>query len=106
MDGSDFRFPSDYHVRIYNDKLRYQNHYVSVYKTDSPSTLIYTIHKLTVNVVIHMVDSGIFITYIGPHKGSFKMPTEANIEELLTSALSSALDKLVTVSSKAQSTLF
>lgn len=106
MDGSDFRFPADYYVRVYNNNLTYRQHYASAYKTDAPNTLIYTIHKLPVNVVIHLTDTGIYTTYIGEHKGAFKLPVSTSVEELLKIALSSALDKPVTINNKAQLTLF
>lgn len=106
VDGSDFRFPADYYVRVYNDKLTYRQHYVSAYKTDAPNTLIYTIHKLLVNVVIQLVDAEIYTTYIGENKGTFKLSANTDVEELLKIALSSALDKPVTLNNKAQLTLF
>lgn len=106
MDGSDFFSPRDYHVRTYNSKLEHQNHYVSAYKTEVPSTIIYTIHKLLVNVVIHLVTDGIFVTYIGPHKGSLNLPKNTDVREILKVALSLALDKPVTISDNAQPTLF
>ena len=106
MDGRDFCFPSDYYVRVYNDKLTYRHHYVSAYKTNMPGTVIYTIHKLSVNVVIQLVDTGIYASYIGEHKGTVKLPTTTDVGEILKIALSSALDKPVTIAKQAQLTLF
>lgn len=106
MDGSDFRFPADYYVRVYDNKLIYRQHYASAYKTDSPGTIIYVLHKLSVNVVIQLVDTEIYATYIGKHKGTLKLPVTTDVGELLKIALSSALDKPVTLNNKAQLTLF
>lgn len=106
VDGSDFRFPRDYLVSVYNRKLEHQDYYISAYKTESQSTLIYALHKLSVKVTIQLIDSGIIITYIGPYKGTLKLSKNTDVKEILMIALSSALDMPVTISDSNQLTLF
>lgn len=106
MDGSDWLYPDDYYVRVYDDRLMYRKHCVNGYKTEEASVLIYTIHKLSTKVVVQLLDSGLQVTYIGRHKGTFKMPSTTDLGEILKVALSSALDKPVTVESKFSATLF
>jgi hypothetical protein len=84
----------------------YRRHCVNGYRTEAPNTLIYTIHKLPVKVVIQLTDAGIMTTYIGKNKGTFKMPDTTELGEILKVGLSSALDRPVTIESKFATTLF
>ena len=106
MDGRDFCFPDGYYVRVYNDRLEYRRHCVNGYKTEAPNIVIYTVFKLSTKIVVQLLDEGIQTTYIGKHKGTFKMPTSTELGEILKVALSSALDNPVTIESKFPETLF
>lgn len=106
MDGRDFRYPDVYYVRVYNDRLLYRRHCVNGYATEAPNIVIYTIHKLSTKIVLQAADSHVNVTYIGKHKGTFKVPLTTDLGEALKIGLSSAIDKPVTIESRVSGTLF
>lgn len=106
MDASDWLYPDGYYVRVYDDRLTYRRYCVNGYKTEEASILIYTIHKLSTKVVVQLLNDDIQATYIGKHKGTFKMPVTTELGEILKVALSSALNKPVTIESSFSATLF
>lgn len=106
MDGSDFRFPDVYYVRIYNDRLLYRRYCVNGYATEAPNIVIYTIHKLSIKIVVQSGDEAIRVTYIGKYKGTFEVPITTDLGDILKFGISSATDKWVTIESRVSSTLF
>lgn len=106
MDGRDFRFPDVYYVRIYDDRLLYRRHCVNGYSTEAPNIVIYTIHKLSIKIVIQSEDNTVRVTYIGKYKGSFELPITTEMGDILKSGISSAIDKMVTIEARVSSTLF
>lgn len=106
MDGRDFCFPNGYYVRVYDDRLVYRRHCVNGYTTENPCIIIYVLHKLRVKIIIQRLDTGIMVAYTGKHKGTFKVPENTKIGEIIKIALSSALDKPVTIESEFKATLF
>lgn len=106
MDGRDFRFPAVYYVRVYNDCLLYRRYRVNGYSTEAPNIVIYTIHKLSTKLVIQSGDNHINVTFIGKHKGTFKVPLTTDLGEIIKVGISSATDKPVTIESRVSGTLF
>ena len=106
MDSRTHFIPDGYYVRVYDDRLVYRRHCVNCYKTEETNVLICAIHKLSVKVVVQILDDKIMSTYIGKNKGTFKMPRSTEMGEVLKVGFSSALNKPVTIESSFYSTLF
>ena len=106
MDGFDCRCVDGYYVNIYNSKLDFITKRVSEYKTEDENIRMYVVQGVGGKVVVQREGDRIRATYVGRHKGTFRLPGSTKVGEVLQVAISQMVDKPVTIETVQRDRLF
>lgn len=89
MDCRDFDRPLSFHVRYYDDRLRYKLHNVIPYKTSSPNHLVYKVMRSSDKVNIWLTNDGIVAQLdVDGYRNYDHFPTHAPVTQIVCSMLS------------------